>query len=62
MVRNVRRFRIGRASELIGVERWRLKSWCAKGWVPHEKTDGGHIRFSMADIEDIRKAVEFDAK
>jgi DNA-binding transcriptional MerR regulator len=59
-VMSVRRFRIGRASELIGIERWRLKAWAAKGWVPCDKTKGNHLLFSINDIKEIRGVVEFN--
>ncbi len=61
-VTRVRRYGIGRASEVLGIESWRLKAWAAKGYVPHDRTKGGHLRFSINDLQEIKKAMEFDAR
>ncbi len=58
----VRRYRIGKACELLNIERWRLKEMVRKNWVPHSKTEkGNQVLFSIADITQIREALKFDA-
>ncbi len=62
MMKTVRRYRIGKACELLGIERWRLKEMVRKNWVPHSKTDvGNQVLFSIEDIEQIREALKYDA-
>jgi predicted site-specific integrase-resolvase len=59
---SVRRFRIGRACVLLGIERWRLKEWVKKNWVPCSKSKGNHVYFSIDDIKQIKEAMQFDAE
>jgi predicted site-specific integrase-resolvase len=59
---SVRRIRMGRACLLLGVERWRLKDWVKKNWVPHSKSASGQTYFSSDDIRQIRESIKFDAQ
>ena len=62
LMTHVRRYRIGKACELLKIERWKLKEMVKKNYVPHTKTEkGNQVLFSIDDIRQIREALKFDA-
>ncbi len=53
---------IGRAAELIGVHANTLRSWADKGLVPHVKLPSGYRRFTLEQVEEIRRDMGLEGK
>lgn len=46
---------IGRAARLLGVHPNTLRTWTDRGLVPHLRLPSGYRRFTLSQIEEIRR-------
>jgi excisionase family DNA binding protein len=48
---------ISQAAEQLGVNQKTLRSWADKGLVPHTRLPSGYRRFSIEQVEEIKRGM-----
>jgi excisionase family DNA binding protein len=49
---------ISQAAEMLGMNQKTLRSWADKGLVPHTRLPSGYRRFSLEEVEEIKRGMQ----